>query len=106
MKRVILGVCLACAMACASLPHTPDGKLDVMTLLDWAQYGIDADCNFGKGALAANICKIGTDGIIAARAAYMKDPVAGRMAVKNLLDGIGMQYPAVEPYWKWLTDAL
>lgn len=81
-------------------------KPDLPTLLTWAQYGIDADCNFGAGALAANVCTFGTDAISAAQAAVKKDPATGLSAAKKILQDAEIAQPKIAPYLDWLVTRL
>ena len=97
MKRLVLVLALV-TLACQ--------KPDLPTLLTWAQYGIDADCNFGKGALAADVCTFGTDAITAAQAAYAKDPTTGVAAVKKILVDAETRQPKIAPYIDWLVAKL
>lgn len=88
------------------LPLVACNKPDLPTLLQWAQYGIDADCQFGAGALAQQFCTFGGDAIAAAKAAYAKDPEQGRAAVKKILGDAESQAPELGAYWHWITDKL
>jgi hypothetical protein len=99
MKRLLLIVALTLVAAACTQPDLP-------TLLTWAQYGIDADCNFGAGALAANVCTFGTDAIAAAQAAVKKDPVTGVSAVKQILVDAERAQPQIAPYVDWLVTQL
>lgn len=82
-----------------SVPRTPDGAVNVPVLLDYAQYGIDADCKFGTGALAQNVCQYGTDVIKLARD---KSP----SAAKVVLQDAAKAQPKIAPYVQWLIDLL
>lgn len=77
-------------------------KPDVPTLLTWAQAGINADCMFGAGALAANVCTFGGDAIALAQAAYAKDPANGTTAVSSILTDAATKEPALAPYLAWM----
>lgn len=79
---------------------------DVPTLLSWAQFGIDADCKFGAGGLAADVCTFGGDAIAAASAAYAKDPANGVKAAKQILVDAETRQPKLVPYTHWLTSRL
>jgi hypothetical protein len=79
---------------------------DLPTLLSWAQAGIDADCQFGAGALAHDVCVFGTDTISGARAVAAQDPVAGRKIVKQILIDAETAQPAFAPYVDWLVQGL
>jgi hypothetical protein len=98
-----MGVCLALALC---LPLVACQKPDLPTLLTWAQAGIDADCQFGAGGLAADVCTFGGDAIAAAKVAVSKDPAQGRAVVKKILGDAEAKQPALGAYWHWLTDAL
>lgn len=91
--------------ACASL-RTSNGSLNVPVLISYAQAGIDADCKFGAGALAADVCTFGTDAITAAQAAVTKDPVAGVSAAKKILQDAEVTQPKIAPYVDWLIALL
>lgn len=99
MKRLLLVVSLSLAVIACNKPDLP-------TLLTWAQYGIDADCNFGAGALAANVCTFGTDAINAAQAAVKKDPATGLSAAKKILQDAEAAQPKIAPYLDWLVTRL
>lgn len=99
MRRVLLVVALGLGVSACTRP-------DVPTLLTWAQFGIDADCQFGAGALAANVCVFGGDAISAAQAAIKKDPVTGVSAAKKILVDAEVAYPAFAPYVDWLIQRL
>lgn len=101
MNKLILFVsALVFSAACIiSVPRTPDGAVNVPVLLDYAQYGIDADCKFGTGALAQDVCKIGTDAISLARD---KSP----SAVKAILLDAEAKQPKIAPYVDWLIALL
>lgn len=81
-------------------------KPDLPTLLQYAQFGIDADCKFGAGGLAADVCTFGGDAIEAAKAAYAKDPANGRAAVKKILVDAETRQPKIAPYIDWLIAGL
>lgn len=98
MKRVLVLLFPLLLVAC--------NKPDLPTLLTWAQYGIDADCALGSGALAQHVCTFGDDGIAAAKAAYAKDPANGRAAVKQILVDLEATQPALAPYLDWLLAGL
>lgn len=89
-----------------SLPIVSCTRPDLPTLLTWAQYGIDADCHFGAGALAADVCTFGTDTISAAKAAVARDPQQGLVAAKQILRDAETRQPAIAPYTHWLTARL
>ncbi len=95
-----------CVIAALSLPLLACNGPDLPTLLSWAQYGIDADCMFGKGALAADACTFGGETIALAKAAAAKDPANQRAAVKAILLSAEARKPAIAPYLQWLSDAL
>lgn len=99
MKRLIVCTLLALPLLACNGPDLP-------TLLQYAQYGIDADCMFGKGALAADVCTFGGESIALAKAAAAKDPAQARSSVKQILLSAGQAKPALVPYVAWLTDAL
>lgn len=99
MKRLILVLALPLLLIACDKP-------DVPTLLTWAQDGINADCLFGKGALAANICTFGTDGVSAAQAAYAKDPTNGKAAVKKILQDVEASQPQLAPYLNFVIAVL
>lgn len=101
MRRGLLIAVLALA-----LPLVACKQPDLPTLLTWAQYGVDADCNFGAGALAADVCTFGTDAIQAAQAAVTKDPIAGVAAAKQILVDAEKARPAFAPYVDWLVQTL
>lgn len=101
MTRLLLIVALVSLTACASvtsrLPHRPDGSVDVQLLLTWAQDGIAADCALLPGS---TVCTIGTDVI---RVATTKgDPAS----VKQSLSDGAAQWPVIDPYVRWLINAL
>lgn len=100
-KRLVLAAVLSLSLsACiVSIPRTSDGAVNVPVLLDYAQYGIDADCKFGTGALAQDVCKIGTDAITLARD---KTP----SAVKAILQDAEKKQPKIAPYIDWLIALL
>lgn len=79
---------------------------DLPQLLQYAQYGIDADCMFGKNALAADVCTFGGETIALAKAAAAKDPANQRAAVKAILVSAEARKPEIAPYLKWLSDGL
>lgn len=97
---VLLALCLgfmACANVTAKLPHRPDGSVDVQVLLGWAQDGIAADCALLPGS---TVCTIGTDVI---KVATTKgDPASVK---QSLVDGAA-QWPVIDPYVRWLINAL
>lgn len=100
MKKLLLGCVLATSLACASFPlRNPNGSINVSALLDYAQYGIDADCKFGSGGLAVDVCKIGTDAITAAKSKDPKD-------VKQVLIDAETKQPKIAPYIDWLIALL
>lgn len=99
MKKLLIALAL-------TLPLIACTKPDVPTLLQWAQYGIDADCQFGTGALAADVCTFGKDAVDAAQAAYATDPAHGVKAVKQILVDAETRQPAIAPYTHWLTARL
>lgn len=100
-KRSIAAIVLSLSLsACIiSLPRTPDGAVNVPVLLDYAQYGIDADCKFGTGALAQDVCRFGTDAIALARD---KSP----SAAKAVLQDAEKKQPKIAPYVDWLIALL
>lgn len=106
MKKIVLVLALVCATACASLPHTADGRLDLPKLLTWAQYGIDADCSFGSGGLAQDVCTFGHDAIATAQAAWAKDPANGFAAAKKVLMDAVARQPKFGWYVGWLIQRL
>ena len=95
MKRLLCVLGLLTVTACASLPHKPDGSLDVQKLLSWAEDGIIADCAI-QGA-DATVCSVG---LPAVRALETKSPAD----VKAGLQAIVAKYPAVAPYVNWLIN--
>lgn len=105
MKRLIIAY-VSFAAICACLMASACTRPDVPTLLTWAQFGIDADCQFGAGALAADVCTFGGDAITAASAAYAKDPVNGVKAAKKILVDAEARQPKIAPYTHWLTEKL
>lgn len=100
LKHLLLGMMLAVSLACASFPpRNPNGSINISALLDYAQYGIDADCKFGAGALAADVCTFGTDTITIARTRDPKD-------VKKALVDAENKQPKLAPYIDWLIALL
>ena len=99
MKKFIWTLPLMLALVACTRPDLP-------TLLQWAQYGIDADCQFGSGALAADVCTFGGDAIKASQAAYTKDPSTGVAAVKQILSDAEKVQPKIAPYVDWLLVKL
>lgn len=99
MKRLFLVLALSITFSGCTKPDLP-------TLLTYAQFGIDADCQFGAGGLAADICVFGGDAILAAQAAYAKEPAHGRAAVKKILVDAEARQPKIAPYTHWLTEQL
>ena len=98
MKRwCLLALPLVFAVSCASLPHTPDGKLDVQKLLSWAEDGIIADCAI-QGA-DSTVCSVGLPAVRALESKSAADVKAGLVA-------LAAKYPAVKPYVQWLIDDL
>jgi hypothetical protein len=99
MKKLILTLALTLPLIACTNP-------DIPTLLQYAQWGIDADCKFGAGALAADVCTFGGDAISAANAAYAKDPANGVKAVKQILVDAETRQPTIAPYIDWLVTKL
>jgi hypothetical protein len=103
MKRFIPLVLALVLSSCALLGlkpvKNPDGTLDLPVLYEYAQYGIDADCAFGTGALANEVCKTGTDAINLAKT---KSPAAAKVV---LLD-VEQAHPDLVPYLDWLVKLL
>lgn len=99
IQTLVLVSTLALSACIISIPRTPDGAVNVSVLLDYAQYGIDADCKFGTGALAQDVCKIGTDAITLGRD---KTP----SAVKVILQDAEKKQPKIAPYIDWLIALL
>lgn len=79
---------------------------DLTRWLAYAQFGIDADCQFGKGALAADVCVFGGETITLAKAAAAKDPDHAAAAVKQILVSASQRKPEIAPYLDWLIDRL
>lgn len=99
MKKLLLILALGVTLSGCNKP-------DIPTLLQWSQYGIDADCQFGSGGLAADICTFGTDAITAAKAAYAHDPVNGTAAVKKILIDAELKQPKLADYLDWFVNRL
>lgn len=85
------------------LPLFACNKVDVPKLLQFAKYGIEADCAIGTDALAQNICTFGTDALDAATAAVDNDPQGGVAAAKQILVDASTKEPRLAPYVSWLT---
>lgn len=79
---------------------------DLTAWLTYAQFGIDADCQFGSGALAADVCVFGGETIALAKAAAAKDPDHAAAVVKQILISAETRKPELAPYLDWLKDRL
>lgn len=88
--------------ALAILPLLGCNTIDVPKLLQFAKYGIEADCAIGTDALAQNICTFGTDALDAAMAVVNKDPQGGVVAAKQILVDAAAQQPKLKPYLAFL----
>ncbi len=100
MKKTLLALALVVTSACATFPpKNSDGTVNIPVLLDYAQYGIDADCKFGAGALAADICTFGTDTITLAKSNDAKD-------VRPLLVAAEAKVPKIKPYIDFVLQYL
>lgn len=119
--RWLVGTCLAVLVvttpACATLKaHNPfldptTGMLRVDKILDWAEYGIDATCQFGMTPLTQDVCRFGRDAIAIARAKLAADPVGGLAAVRQTLIDAEMKLPeAIRPHldaqFRWVFQLL
>lgn len=110
MKALILVLALGLA-GCASLKahdpfRNPDGTLDVMKILQYVQYGIEADCSFGQSALTDRICTYGKPAIAAAMAVVNRDPTGAINATRQALQLLETQIPEVVPYVDWALKIL
>jgi hypothetical protein len=87
-KLIIISLAVI-SISCASLKaHDPlrnaDGSLNIPKILQWAEYGLEADCTL-PGIIPQRICSIGVPAIQAAQAAADKNPSAAAMAASNSL---------------------
>lgn len=98
IASALLSLCMLTG-ACAVLNKLKSTPINVPVLLDYAQYGIDADCKFGAGALAVDVCTFGTDTIALAKSKDPKD-------VKKLLQDAEVTQPKIAPYIDWLVALL
>lgn len=110
MKALILVLALGLS-GCASLKahdpfRNPDGTLDVMKILQYVQYGIDADCQFGTSALTDRICTFGKPAITAAMALVNRDPTVAISATRQTLQLLETQIPELGPYLDWALKIL
>lgn len=107
MKLLLATLALLLCLGCASLPHTPDGSLNVPILLTWAQDGLNVGCS--DTWVPADACKFGTDALNTAQAIAAKNPPDIRAAVKqSLIDSLA-KVPAtsrVRVYIQWVVDIL
>jgi hypothetical protein len=110
MKALILGLALllsGCASFKAHDPfRNPDGTLDVMKILQYVQYGIDADCQFGQSALTDRICTYGKPAVAAAMAVANRDPTGAIAATRQALMILEAQVPEIVPYLDWALKIL
>lgn len=97
-RRLVLPL-LIVTLGCGPihLPRLPDGSLDVPTLLQWAEAGLQADCQIQ--GVQADVCAIGLPAVKALESKAPQD-------VRAALVAITFQQPATLPYLRWLIDAL
>lgn len=102
---VSLSLMLVCVPACGKihLPRLPDGSLDVVTLVNWASDGIEADCSLG---FSQDVCTFGRDTIDDVRAAMDKDPLHRQQAAWKSFSDSAARWPVIQPYVQWVIDAL
>lgn len=100
-QRLIVTMVVAglLTVSCATFPpKTPTGQIDVVKLVQWAEWGIQADCASDPEAA---VCTVGT-----AALAIVKSKGQDPVAVLAALVDIETRYPAVKPYTHWLTRLL
>lgn len=112
MVGVLVGILVLTLSGCASLrgkfpPRLPDGSLDLDTLIDYADGGIQADCQLG---FSPTLCQIGGDTVRSVRAALAahrgESPLALYRALQVNLEDSAVRWPEIRPYVQWLIDLL
>ena len=107
MKKLIWTLALMLCLGCASLPtfppRLPDGALDVVTLVDYASYGIEADCALGFNL---DVCTFGRQTIGDARRDIALDPEHPRAALAASLARSVARWPLMQPYVQFVRDAV
>lgn len=95
MKKIIWIAVLCLPLIGCNAPNYPQ-------LLQYAQFGIDAVCNFGAEGLPKDVCTFGTDALAAANAAIAKDPDKGLLAAQQILADAAAKKPELAPHFAWL----
>lgn len=85
--------------SCASFPpRNPDGSINVAILVQYAEQGIQADCQLMPGS---SVCTVGTN-VIAILKSKGQDPVA----VLAALVDVEQRFPVIKPYVHWIVPLL
>jgi len=94
----------ACAVFSRThLPRFTDGTLDVRTLVSWAEYGVEADCEFAPNS---TYCIFGRDAIADTKAAMDRNPGAIQAAARQTLIHAVEHWPALDVVFRWLIEVL
>ena len=115
MKFISILLLVLVTSSCASLKaHDPfrnsDGSLNVPKILEWVGFGLQADCAI-PGAIAQDICSIGTPALATAQAAADKNPTAAANSAGQSLQATLAALPAnkqmvLAPYFDWAIKLL